>query len=87
MTSRAQFDAAWSRWDANGDGQLQLSEVKTHSSEIAELIGDPMFEDPEVLFEFTVNYFDQGFGTPKGANGAIDKEELWALLQEAAAHG
>ena len=87
MSNRQKFDEAWRRWDANGDGHLQLSEVRAHALEIAGLIGDPMFEDPEVLFEFTVNYFDRGVGSPNGANGAIDKEELWALLQEASAHG
>ena len=86
MTNRDEYEAAWRRWDRNQNGTLELSEVQTHSIEIASLIGDPAFEDPALLHEFAVAFYD-GRGNPStGLNNAIDKEEMWELLKEAAAY-
>ena len=77
---REDFEAAWSRWDKNGNGVLDFSEVDDIAPEIAELIGDPTLSDPTLLYHFVVQFYDDDF------NGLVEKDELWRLLQEAAEH-
>ena len=85
MKKREDFDAAWAKWDANGNGALELSEVRVHASEISGIIGDPGLNDPEVLYNFALTFYDGLANPAEGLNKKLDKEELWQLIQEATA--
>lgn len=81
--TREEFDAAWKRWDADGNGTLELSEVRSHAAEIAALIGDPAMADAEVLYHFALTFYD-GLANPSaGMNHKLDKDEIWQMLHEA----
>jgi Ca2+-binding EF-hand superfamily protein len=86
MFKREDFEAAWKRWDSDNSGTLELSEVRTHATEIANLIGDPGLEDADVLYEFALSFYDGLANPSEGLNNKLDKEEVWQLLQEATSH-
>ena len=81
--TREEFEAAWKRWDAAGNGTLERSEVRSHTVEIAALIGDPTMADSEVVYPFALTFYD-GLANPSaGMNHKLDKDEIWQMLHEA----
>ena len=81
--TREEFEAAWKRWDADGNGTHERSEVRSHTVKNAALIGDPAMADAEVLYPFALTFY-YGLANPSaGMNHKLDKDWFWQMLNAA----